>query len=55
MVYLAFLFLVVGLMAGALHFAGVSAVSIQISWALYLIGMVFVAIHLTTGRAVHAT
>ena len=55
MVYFAFLFLVAGLMAGALHFAGVSAVAIQISWALYLIGMVFVAFHLATRRTVQAT
>jgi len=52
MAYFALLFLVVGLMAGGLHFAGVSAVAVQISWALYLIGMVFAAIHLATGRTV---
>jgi uncharacterized membrane protein YtjA (UPF0391 family) len=55
MVYFAFLFLVVGLLAGALHFAGVSVVAVQISWALYLVGMVFAAIHLATRRTVQAT
>lgn len=52
MVYFAFLFLVVGLMAGVLNLAGVSAVAVQISWTLYLIGMVFAAIHLATRRTV---
>jgi uncharacterized membrane protein YtjA (UPF0391 family) len=50
MLYYAFVFLVVGLIAGALHLAGVSAVAVQISWVLFLIGIVLVAIHLVTGR-----
>ena len=40
------LFLVVGLIAGALNFLGVSAVAVQISWILFVIGMVLVAVHL---------
>jgi len=50
MLYYALVFLVVGLIAGALNLAGVSAVAVQISWVLFLIGIVMVAIHLVTGR-----
>jgi uncharacterized membrane protein YtjA (UPF0391 family) len=52
MLYYALVFLVVGLIAGALNLAGVSAVAVQISWILFLIGVILVAIHLVTGRAV---
>ena len=51
MLYLALMFLVVGLIAGALNLAGVSAVAVQISWILFVIGIVLVAIHLITGRS----
>ena len=50
MLYYALVFLIVGLVAGALNLAGVSAVAVQISWVLFLIGIVLVAIHLVTGR-----
>jgi uncharacterized membrane protein YtjA (UPF0391 family) len=50
MLYYALVFLIVGLVAGALHLAGVSAVAVQISWVLFLIGIVLVAIHVVTGR-----
>ena len=50
MLYYTFVFLVVGVIAGALNLAGVSAVAVQISWVLFLIGIVLVAIHLVTGR-----
>ena len=50
MLYYALVFLVVGVIAGALNLAGVSAVAVQISWVLFLIGIVLVAIHLVTGR-----
>jgi uncharacterized membrane protein YtjA (UPF0391 family) len=45
------MFLVVGVIAGALHLAGVAAVAVQISWILFLIGIVLVAIHVVTGRS----
>ena len=51
MLYYALVFLVVGLIAGALNLAGVSAVAVQISWILFVIGVVLVAIHLITGRS----
>ena len=50
MLYYALVFLVVGLIAGALHLAGVSAVAVQIAWILFLIGAALVVIHLVTGR-----
>jgi uncharacterized membrane protein YtjA (UPF0391 family) len=50
MLYYALMFLVVGVIAAALHLAGVSAVAVQISWILFLIGIVLVAIYVVTGR-----
>jgi uncharacterized membrane protein YtjA (UPF0391 family) len=55
MLYYALVFLVVGVIAGALHLAGVSSVAVQISWILFLIGIVLVAIHLVRGRPVRVT
>jgi uncharacterized membrane protein YtjA (UPF0391 family) len=51
MLYFALLFLVVGLIAGGLNLAGVAAIAVQISWILFIIGVVLVAIHLLTGRS----
>jgi uncharacterized membrane protein YtjA (UPF0391 family) len=50
MLYYALMFLVVGLIAGALNLAGVPTVAVQISWILFLIGMVLAAIHLVSKR-----
>ena len=50
MLYYALMFLVVGLLAGVMNLAGVAAIATQISWILFLIGIVLVAIHLVTGR-----
>jgi uncharacterized membrane protein YtjA (UPF0391 family) len=55
MLYYALVFLVVGLIAGALNLAGVSAVAVQISWILFLIGIVLIAIHVITGRTARVT
>ena len=51
MLYFALMFLVVGLIAGALNLAGVAAIAVQISWILFVIGVVLVVIHLITGRS----
>ena len=51
MLYYALAFLVIGLIAGVLNIAGVEAIAIQISWILFLIGVVLVVIHLVTGRS----
>jgi uncharacterized membrane protein YtjA (UPF0391 family) len=55
MLYYALMFLVASLIAGALNLAGVSTVSVQISWVLFLIGVVLVAIHVITGRTARVT
>ena len=55
MLHYALVFLVVSLIAGALNLAGVSAVAVQISWILFLIGIVLVAIHVVTGRSARVT
>jgi uncharacterized membrane protein YtjA (UPF0391 family) len=52
MLYYALMFLVVGLIAGALNLAGVAAVATQISWILLLIGIVLLVFHLVAGRTV---
>ncbi len=51
MLYYALVFLIVGLIAGALGLFGVAAVASQIAWILFLIGIILVVIHTVTGRA----
>lgn len=48
MLYVAVGFLVVGLGTGAMYLAGVSWVAVQISWLLFLMGIVLIAIHVVT-------
>ena len=55
MLYYALIFMVVGVIAGALNLAGVSAVAVQFSWILFLVGVVLLVIHLVTGRSVQAS
>ena len=50
MLYYALVFLVLGLIAGALGLSGVAAVATQIAWVLFLVGIVFLVIHLVRGR-----
>ena len=50
MLYYAFVFLIVGLIAGALGLFGIAAMASQISWILFLIGIVILVVHLATGR-----
>jgi|KBSMisStandDraft_5_1062788.scaffolds.fasta_scaffold189106_1 uncharacterized membrane protein YtjA (UPF0391 family) len=50
MLYYALVFLVVGLIGGTLNLPEVSAVTGQISWALFVIGIVLVAIHVVSER-----
>ncbi len=50
MIYYALVFLIVGLIAGALGLAGVAAVASQIAWVLFLIGIVLLVVHLARGR-----
>ena len=51
MLYYALVFLVVGLIAGALGLFGIAAMAGQIAWFLFLIGVVLLVIHLVTGRS----
>jgi uncharacterized membrane protein YtjA (UPF0391 family) len=50
MLYYALVFLIVGLIAGALGLFGIAAMASQISWILFLIGIVLLVVHLATGR-----
>jgi uncharacterized membrane protein YtjA (UPF0391 family) len=50
MLYYALMFLVVGLIAGALGLFGIAAVAGQIAWVLFLIGVIFIVVHLISGR-----
>jgi uncharacterized membrane protein YtjA (UPF0391 family) len=50
MLYYALMFLVVGLIAGALGLFGLAAIAGQIAWVLFLIGVILVIVHMVTGR-----
>lgn len=52
MLYYALVFLIVGLVAGALGLFGVAAVASQIAWLLFLVGIILLVVHLVTGRGV---
>lgn len=54
MLYYALVFLVLGLIAGALNLAGVAGVAVQISWVLFLIGVILAVIHLVSRRSARA-
>jgi uncharacterized membrane protein YtjA (UPF0391 family) len=51
MLYYALVFLIVGLIAGALGIYGVAAISSQIAWVLFVIALVFLIVHLVSGRS----
>ena len=46
----ALIFLILGIIAGALGLAGVATVATKIAWVLFVIGLIFLAIHLISGR-----
>ena len=50
MLYYALIFLVVGLIAGALGLFGIAAIAGQIAWVLFLIGIILVVVHMISGR-----
>ena len=50
MLYYALVFLVLGLVAGALGVSGVAAVASQIAWVLFVIGLVLMLVHFISGR-----
>ena len=49
MLYYALMFLIVGLIAGALGIYGVAAIASQIAWFLFLVGVILLVVHLVTG------
>ncbi len=49
MLYYALMFLIVGLIAGALGLFGVAAVAGQIAWILFLVGVILIVVHLVSG------
>jgi uncharacterized membrane protein YtjA (UPF0391 family) len=50
MLYYALMFLVVGLIAGALGLFGIAAIAGQIAWVLFLVGVVLIIVHMISGR-----
>ena len=50
MLYYALVFLIVGLIAGALGLFGIAAIAGQIAWVLFLIGVVLIIVHVISGR-----
>ncbi len=53
MLHYALMFLVVGLIAGALGLVGVAAVAGQIAWILFLVGIVLIVVYLARGGGRH--
>jgi len=53
MLHYALVFLIVGLIAGALGLGGVAAVAGQISWVLFLVALVLIVVHMASGRRIH--
>ena len=52
MLHYALMFLIVGLIAGALGLSGVAVVAGQIAWVLFLVGVILVVVHIARGRRV---
>ena len=50
MLYYALMFLIVGLIAGALGLFGIAAIAGQIAWVLFLIGVILIVVHMISGR-----
>jgi uncharacterized membrane protein YtjA (UPF0391 family) len=50
MFYYALVFLIVGLVAGALGLLGVAVMASQIAWVLFLVGVVLLVIQIVRGR-----
>jgi uncharacterized membrane protein YtjA (UPF0391 family) len=50
MLYYSLIFLLIGLIAGALGLFGVAAIASQISWVLFLVGIILLVVHLATWR-----
>ena len=55
MLYYALMFLLLGFVAAALGLSGIAAVATQISWVLFVVGIVLLIIHVATGRTPRVT
>jgi uncharacterized membrane protein YtjA (UPF0391 family) len=55
MLYYALMFLLLGLVAAALGFSGIAGAATQISWVLFVVGLVFLIIHVMQGRSPRGT
>ena len=55
MLYYALMFLLLGLVAAALGLSGIAAVATQISWVLFVVGIVLLIIHVAMGRTARVT
>jgi uncharacterized membrane protein YtjA (UPF0391 family) len=50
MLQYALIFLILGLIAGALGLTGIAAVAGKISWVLFVVALVLLVVHLVRGR-----
>lgn len=55
MLYSALMFLLLGFVAAALGLSGIAAVATQISWILFVVGIVLLVIHVVMGRTPRVT
>jgi uncharacterized membrane protein YtjA (UPF0391 family) len=55
MLYYALMFLLLGFVAAALGLSGIAAVATQISWVLFVVGIVLLIIHVAKGRTPRVT
>jgi uncharacterized membrane protein YtjA (UPF0391 family) len=55
MLYSALMFLLLGVVAAALGLSGIAAVATQISWILFVVGVVLLIIHMVMGRTPRVT
>ncbi len=55
MLYYALMFLLLGVVAAALGLSGIAAIATQISWILFVVGVVLLIIHVVMGRTSRAT
>ena len=53
--YYALMFLLLGVVAAALGLSGIAAVATQISWILFVVGVVLLIIHVVMGRTSRVT
>ena len=55
MLYYALMFLLLGFVAAALGLSGIAAVATQISWILFVIGIVLLLVHVVEGQTPRVT